>query len=161
MRVSSRWCHLRSSPTWGARTPPPRTRSRPTALSWSTGGWTVATPRWKATSGSSWDRPRPYTRAPNTGGNNADDSAIDSLRRISGSVRISAHVAAVSANKQDAIVRRGSDDAAVAALWAGVTLIPDEVTGAKTGKIILTAVLQAAFKVTRTAGFSRIQVQHA
>ena len=29
-----------------------------TALSWSTGGWTVATPRWKATSGSSWDRLR-------------------------------------------------------------------------------------------------------
>ena len=95
-------------------------------------------------------------------GNNADDSAIDSLRRISGGVRISAHVAGPgNTNKQDAIVRRGSDEAAVAALWAGVTLIPDEVTGAKTGKIILTAVLQAAFKVTRTAGFARIQTQHA
>ena len=42
--------------------------------------------------------------------NNADDAAIDSLRRISGGVRISAHVAAVSGNKQDAIVRRGSAD---------------------------------------------------
>ena len=94
-------------------------------------------------------------------GNTADDSAIDTLRRISGGVRISAHVAAVNGNKQDAIVRRGSDEAAVAALWADVTLIPDEVTGAKTGKIILTAVLQAAFKVTRTAGFARIQTQHA
>ena len=81
--------------------------------------------------------------------NNADDSAIDSLRRISGGVRISAHVAAVAGNKQDVIVRRGSGDDAVAALWAGVTLIPDEITGAKTGKICLTAVLLAAFKVTR------------
>ena len=93
-------------------------------------------------------------------GNNADDSAIDSLRRISGGVRVSAHVAAVSGNKQDVIVRRGSGDDAVAALWAGVTLIPDEVTAAKTGKIILTAVLMAAFKVTRTDGFARIQSQH-
>ena len=93
--------------------------------------------------------------------NNADDSAIDSLRRISGGVRISAHVAAVNANKQDVIVRRGSGDDAVAALWAGVTLIPDEVTAAKTGKIILTAVLMAAFKVTRTDGFARQQMQHA
>ena len=93
--------------------------------------------------------------------NNADDSAIDSLRRISGGVRISAHVAAVNGNKQDVIVRRGSGDDAVAALWAGVTLIPDEVTAAKTGKIILTAVLMAAFKVTRTDGFARQQMQHA
>ena len=94
-------------------------------------------------------------------GNSADDSAIDSLRRISGGVRISAHVAAVAGNKQDVIVQRGSGDDAVAALWQGVTLIPDEITGAKTGKICLTAVLLAAFKVTRTDGFSRIEVQHA
>ena len=93
-------------------------------------------------------------------GNNADDSAIDSLRRISGGLRISAHIAGVSGNKQDALVRRGSGDDAVAALWAGVTLIPDEITAAKTGKIILTAVLMAAFKVTRTDGFARIQTQH-
>ena len=94
-------------------------------------------------------------------GNTADDSAIDSLRRISGGLRVSAHIAAASNNKQDVIVRKGSDDAAVAALWQGVTLIPDEITGAKTGKIILTAVLMAAFKVLRTDGFARIQSQHA
>ena len=93
-------------------------------------------------------------------GNNADDSAIDSLRRISGGLRISAHVAGVSGNKQDVIVRRGSGDDAVAALWAGVTLIPDEITGAKTGKIVISAVLMAAFKVLRTDGFARIQTQH-
>ena len=94
-------------------------------------------------------------------GNTADDSAIDSLRRVSGGVRISAHVAAVSGNKQDVIVRRGSAEDAVVALWPSVALIPDEISGAKTGKIVLTGVMLAAFKVLRTDGFARIQSQHA
>ena len=34
-------------------------------------------------------------------GNNADDSAVDSLRRVSGGLRVSPHIAAVSGNKQD------------------------------------------------------------
>ena len=93
--------------------------------------------------------------------NNADDSAVDSVRRISGGVRVSAHVAAVAANKQDSIVRRGMRADAVAPLWRGVTLIPDEVTKAGTGEIVITAVLLAAFKVVRTDGFARIETQHA
>ena len=52
--------------------------------------------------------------------NSADDSALDSLRRISGGVRVSAHVAAVAANKQDVLVRRGSRADAVAPVWEGV-----------------------------------------
>ena len=94
-------------------------------------------------------------------GNNADDSAVDSLRRISGGVRVSAHIAAVAANKQDAIVRRGLRRDAVAPMWQGVTIIPDEITKAKTGEIVLTAVMMAAFKVLRTDGFARVQTQHA
>ena len=93
-------------------------------------------------------------------GNNADDSAIDSLRRISGGVRISAHIAGVSGNKQDALVRRGSGDDAVAAMWPGVSILVDEITASKTGKIIITGVLLSAFKVLRTDGFARIQTQH-
>ena len=93
-------------------------------------------------------------------GNNADDSAVDSLRRISGGLRVSPHIAAVASNKQDAIVRRGMRRDAVAPLWQGVQLIPDEITKAKSGEIVITAVLLAAFKVIRTDGFARVQAQH-
>ena len=44
-------------------------------------------------------------------------------------------------------------------LWQGVTLIPDEITKAKTGELVITAVLLAAFKIIRTDGFARIQSQ--
>ena len=39
----------------------------------------------------------------------------------------------------------------------GVSILVDEITSAKTGKIIITGVLLAAFKVTRTDGWARIQ----
>ena len=93
--------------------------------------------------------------------NSADDSAVDSIRRISGGLRVSPHIAAVAGNKQDAIVRRGSRRDMVAPVWDGVTLIPDEVTKAKTGEIVITAVALSARKVIRTDGFARIQTQHA
>ena len=93
--------------------------------------------------------------------NTADDSVLDSLRRISGGVRVSAHVAAVANNKQDVICRRGMRPDAVAPIWRGVSLIPDEVTKADTGEIKVTAVLLAAYKVTRTDGFARVEAQHA
>ena len=102
------------------------------------------------------------TCPPLTGRNNADDSAVDSIRRISGGLRVSALIAAVSAaNKQDAIVRRGSRADMVAPLWRNVTLIPDEVTKAGTGEIVITAVAMSARKVIRTGGFARPQTQHA
>ena len=71
-------------------------------------------------------------------GNTADDSAVDSVRRISGGLRVSPHVAAVAANKQDTLVRLGMRRDAVAPLWEGITLIPDEITGAKKGEITIT-----------------------
>ena len=52
-------------------------------------------------------------------GNNADDSAVDSLRRVSGGMKLSAHIAAVAGSKQDVIIRRGMRDDAVIALWDG------------------------------------------
>ena len=91
--------------------------------------------------------------------NTADDSALDSIRRVSGGVRVSAHVAAVANKKQDSIVRRGSRMDAVAALWEGITLIPDEISKAKSGELVITAVLLAAFKTIRTDGFARIESQ--
>ena len=93
-------------------------------------------------------------------GNSADDSAVDSIRRISGGLRVSPHIAAAATHKQDVLARLGMRRDAVAPLWQGVQLIPDEITKAKTGEIQITAVLLAAFSVIRTDGFKRIQSQH-
>ena len=91
-------------------------------------------------------------------GNNADDSAVDSLRRITGGLRVSPNIAAASGNKQDVIVRKGLRDDVHVGLWPGVEIIDDQLTKAATGEVVLTAVLLAAWKVTRAAGFARIQV---
>lgn len=93
--------------------------------------------------------------------NTADDSTVDSLRRISGGLRVSAHIAATAASKQDVIVRRGMRRDMVCPLWRNVKIIFDEVTRAAEGEIKLTAGLQFAKKVIRTDGFARIQAQHA
>ena len=58
------------------------------------------------------------------------------------------------------MVRKGARMDAVAALWDRV-IIDDNVTKAQTGEVVLTAVLYAAFKVVRVAGFARLQVQHS
>ena len=92
-------------------------------------------------------------------GNSADESALDSVRRVSGGVRVSAHIEAVASQKQDAIVRRGAMKDAVVGLWPAVSLLDDPYTKASTGEVVLTAVLMAAFKVTRTDGFARISNQ--
>ena len=94
--------------------------------------------------------------------NETAESGVDAIRGMSGGLRVSAHIPAVSGNKQDVIVRRGSRRDAVVGLWAsGVQLILDEVTGSKKGEITVTAVQLAAFKVLRSAAFARLQTQHA
>ena len=93
--------------------------------------------------------------------NNADDSTVDSLRRISGGLRVSAHITATAASKQDVIVRRGMRRDMVCPLWRNVKIIFDEVTLASSSQIKLTAGLQFAKKVIRTDGFARIEAQHA
>ena len=93
--------------------------------------------------------------------NNADFNALDSLMKDSGGVRVSAHVPAVSGNKQNAIVRRGTRRDAVAPIWEGVSLIPDEITKAKDGQIVITAVMLYAVKILRADGFYKQQSQHA
>ena len=89
-------------------------------------------------------------------GNNADDSALDSVMRISGGVRVSAHVPAAASDIQQAVLARGLGYRhAIAPIWDGVTLIPDEVTKAATGEIVLTAIMLANFKVLRADGYQR------
>ena len=94
--------------------------------------------------------------------NNADDSGIDSLMRVSGGVRISRHVPDPAANDQGLVVSKAPDMRnAVAPIWEGVTLIPDELTKASTGEIVVTAVMLHAVKILRAAAFARKEVQVA
>ena len=94
-------------------------------------------------------------------GNNDNQDALQSLMSATGGVRVSAHVTAASANKQEAIVRLGANRDMVAPIWEGITIIPDEVTKAKEGQITITAVMLHAVKVLRAAGFYKQQTQHA
>ena len=89
-------------------------------------------------------------------GNNADDSALDSLMMKSGGVRVSAHVPDKNATIQQAVAARGKQYRhAVAPIWEGIELIPDFVTKTKTGEIVITAVMLMNFKVLRADGFKR------
>lgn len=92
---------------------------------------------------------------------NTSETALEMLRRRSGGVKVSAHIAAVASTKQDMIVVKGNHPGAVAPMWEGVTLIPDELTKAGTGEIVITALLMAAFKVVRTDGFVQQSIKHS
>ena len=94
-------------------------------------------------------------------GNSSDLDALRSLADATGGVRVSANMAAVASDKQNAIVRRSGRQDAVVAIWEGVSLITDEVTQAKAGEIIVTAVMLYAFKVLRADGFRKVESQHA
>ena len=81
-----------------------------------------------------------------------DRSALDRIMELVSGVRVSAHVPAPSTNRQNVVIRRGMSATAVAPLWEGVTIIPDEVTKAANGQVVITAVMLYAMKVLRTAG---------
>ena len=93
--------------------------------------------------------------------NAGDRAALEDLIDATAGVKVSAHVPAVSGNKQNAVVRLGMRRDMVAPIWEGVTLIPDEVTKAKAGQIIVTAVMLYAVKIVRADGFYKQQTQHA
>ncbi|MDE0201593.1 MAG: phage major capsid protein [Rhodospirillaceae bacterium] len=93
--------------------------------------------------------------------NAGDRAALEDLMEVTGGVKVSAHVPAVSGNKQNAVIRLGMRRDMVAPIWEGVTLIPDEVTKAANGQIVLTAVMLHAVKILRAAGFYKQQTQHA
>ena len=94
--------------------------------------------------------------------NSVDRSALDRIMELTGGVRVSAHVPAVAASKQNAVIMRGMSATAVAPTWEGVTIIPDEITKAKQGQIVITGVMLYATKVLRTgAGLVKVQAQHA
>ena len=75
-------------------------------------------------------------------------------------LRVSAHVPDAVAQKQFALVRRGTRRDMVAAIWDGVTIIPDEITLSAKGQIKITAVMLHAVKILRVEGFAKVEVQH-
>ena len=94
-------------------------------------------------------------------GNNSEETALDRLMRVTGGVKVSAHVPDASGNKQNAIVRLGMARDMVAPIWENIALIPDEITLAKKGQIVITAVMLHAVKILRAGGFHKQQSQHA
>ena len=94
--------------------------------------------------------------------NAGDRAALEDLMGVTGGVKVSAHVpAATGANKkQEAVIRLGSRRDMVSPIWEGVTLIPDEITKAGTGQIVITAVMLHAVRILRADGFYKQQTQH-
>ena len=94
--------------------------------------------------------------------NAGDRAALEDLMGVTAGVRVSAHVpAATGAHKQEVVIRLGMRRDMVAPIWEGVTLIPDEITKAGSGQIVLTAVMLHAVKILRADGFYKQQTQHA
>ena len=93
--------------------------------------------------------------------NAGDRAALEDLMQVTGGVKVSAHVPDTSGNKQNAVIRLGTRRDMVAPVWEGVTLIPDEITKAGSGQIVVTAVMLHAVKILRSAGFYKQQTQHA
>ena len=91
-----------------------------------------------------------------------DRSALDRVMELTSGVRVSAHVPAPATNRQDVVIRRGMSATAVAPVWEGISIIPDEVTKAGTGQIVITAVMLYAMKVLRTgAGLVKQGTDHS
>ena len=102
-----------------------------------------------------------YSHAGNVYRNNTVDSPVlDRLMTLTGGIRVSAHVPAVVSNKQNAVIRLGMRRDMVAAIWEGISIIPDEVTKAGDGQIVITAVMLHAVKILRAAGFYKQETQH-
>ena len=93
--------------------------------------------------------------------NAGDRAALEDLMAATAGVKVSAHVPAVASNKQNNVIRLGSRRDMVSPIWEGVTLIPDEITKAANGQIVVTAVMLHAVKILRAAGFYKQQSQVA
>ena len=91
----------------------------------------------------------------------SDRTLLDRLMDISSGVRVSAHVPAAASNKQNVVIMRGNAPAMFAPIWEGVTIIPDSVTKAKQGQIVVTAVMLSAQKIVRADSLYKQQIQTA
>lgn len=87
------------------------------------------------------------------------DDVLSVLTQRTGGVEISAHIPAVAAKKQEAIIRIGSRQDAVLPIWEGVTLIPDEITRVSKGEVALNAIMLHSWGLLRADGFKRQELQ--
>ena len=92
---------------------------------------------------------------------NADDNALDRLMAKTAGVEVSAHVPAVAATKQNALIRLGMRRDMVQPMWQTVALIVDEVTLSGKGEIEVTAVMLINTKILRADGFYKQQTKHS
>ena len=92
-------------------------------------------------------------------GNNDNTDALASLMAVTGGVRVSAHVPAVASTRQNAVIRLGMNQAMVAPVWEGVTILEDQITAAKKGQIIITAIMLHQVKILRTGDWYKQQTQ--
>ena len=91
-----------------------------------------------------------------------DRSALDRVMELTSGVRVSAHVPAPATNRQDVVIRRGMSMTVTAPVWSGITIIPDEITKAANGQVVITAVMLYAVKVLRTgAGLIKQGTDHS
>ena len=92
--------------------------------------------------------------------NSSDMNALGAILAEAGGVRVSAHAPAVASHKQAGLVRRGNRQDYAVGIWEGVSIIVDEVSQAKAGEIILTAVMLHAKSLLRADGFAKVEAQH-
>ena len=91
-----------------------------------------------------------------------DRSALDRIMELVSGVRVSAHVPIPATNRQNVVIRRGMSETAVAPVWEGILLIPDEVTKAAHGQVVITAIMLFAMKVLRkNAGLVKQGTDHS
>ena len=91
-----------------------------------------------------------------------DRSVLDRLMDVTGGVRVSAHVPALTGgNKQNVVIKLGTSTGMVAPVWEGITLLEDSITAAKKGQVVITAIMLYAAKVIREASYYKQQVQTA
>ena len=92
-------------------------------------------------------------------GNNDNTDALYAMKAAGVAVKVSAHVPDLAATKQNAIVRLGMRRDMVAPIWQGIQLVPDEITKAAKGEVVITAIMLHAVKILRKAGFHKQQAQ--
>lgn len=94
-------------------------------------------------------------------GNSDNTDALASLMNVTSGVRVSAHVPDTASNKQNAVIRRGTAMSMVAPVWQGIEILPDEITKAKSGEVIVTAIMLHAVKILRAGDWYKQQTQHS
>ena len=93
-------------------------------------------------------------------------SVLDYVKSIGGGLQVSGNMGDVpgAGTYEDiaiALAARGMARAAVAPVWEGIRLIRDEITQAKQGQIVLTALMLYSFAVTRPAQFAEVRFKVA